>query len=103
MYHSLWNITNQFGGDTIEPILELAAAKVVFYEISIAGVARLLDLERFMSAISTGVDAGGVCFHGRSFYKPPTYRATARLDECHTPPIFTASRAPCLARKLKYS
>ena len=32
---------------TIEPILEVAGAKVVFCGISIAGVARLLGLERF--------------------------------------------------------
>ena len=32
---------------TIEPILEMAGGKVVFYRISIAGVTRLLGLERF--------------------------------------------------------
>jgi FtsP/CotA-like multicopper oxidase with cupredoxin domain len=32
---------------TIEPILEVAGAKAVFYGISIAGVAELLRLERF--------------------------------------------------------
>jgi len=32
---------------TIELILEVAGAKAVFYGISIAGVARLLGLERF--------------------------------------------------------
>ena len=32
---------------TIEPILDLAGAKAVFYGISIAGVARLPSLERF--------------------------------------------------------
>ena len=32
---------------TIEPILEMAGAKAVFYGISIAGVARLLGLDRF--------------------------------------------------------
>ena len=60
VYHSLWNITNQFGGDTIEPILELAGAKVVFYEISIAGVARLLDLERVCPRFDVRGD-GRVC------------------------------------------
>ena len=32
---------------TLEAILEVAGAKAVFYGISIAGVARLLGLERF--------------------------------------------------------
>jgi hypothetical protein len=32
---------------TLEPILEVAGAKAVFYGISIAGVARLLGLTRF--------------------------------------------------------
>ena len=32
---------------TIEPILEMAGAKAVFYGISIAGVTRMLSLERF--------------------------------------------------------
>ncbi|MCD4655923.1 MAG: hypothetical protein K8S87_00115 [Planctomycetes bacterium] len=32
---------------TLEPILEIAGAKAVFYGISIAGVARLRGLERF--------------------------------------------------------
>ena len=32
---------------TIEPILEMAGEKVVFYGISIAGVAQLFDLNRF--------------------------------------------------------
>ena len=32
---------------TIEPILETVRGKTVFYGISIAGVARLLGLERF--------------------------------------------------------
>nr|QNO43388.1 hypothetical protein PBCIBCPC_00008 [Methanosarcinales archaeon ANME-2c ERB4] len=32
---------------TLEPILEAAGAKAVFYGISIAGVAELLGLERF--------------------------------------------------------
>jgi len=33
--------------ETIEPILEVSGAKAVFYGASIAGVARLLGLERF--------------------------------------------------------
>ena len=32
---------------TLEPILEVAGAKAVFYGIIIVGVARLLNLERF--------------------------------------------------------
>ncbi len=87
----------------IEPILELAGAKAVFYRVSIAGVARLLGLEKFSPRFRREMDAGGVFPAVCYFYKSSTYRATARLDECHTPPIFAASRAPCLARKLKYS
>ena len=32
---------------TLEPILEVAGAKAVFYGISIAGVAQMLGLEQF--------------------------------------------------------
>jgi len=55
-------------------------------------------------AVATVIEANHELTHPPAHPLPAlTYRSTARLDECHTLPIFTASRAPRLASRLRYS
>jgi len=66
---------------TIEPILEMAQEKAIFYGISIAGVARLLGLERFCPRFDREGDVARVvvgCFYWgvRSFTN--LYASSAR-------------------------
>jgi len=49
------------------------------------------------------IHCGGGTGFGLQPLHVPTYRSTACLDECHTLPIFTASRTPRLASRLRYS